>query len=273
MENNVNYTLVGAFVISLIAAAILSVIWLSSGFSFEKYEFYRIYMKESVSGLSIDAPVEYNGVNVGSVKKIEISKQNSELVDILLRVKDNTPITKATIATLNIKGLTGIGYIVLRDQGEDRSPLVAKRGEEYPVIATGPSLFLRLDTAIKKLMGDFHSLTESVQGLFDKENQQSIKATLLNLQTITDTLAKNNVQLTKILNNTVNASQEFSPLLKSSRTMVDLLQTQTLPAAYQALNNLDSVAQNLNAVSKEIKQNPAVLIRGTQPGTLGPGER
>ena len=40
METNVNYTLVGAFVIALVTATVLAIIWLSSGFSIKENDIY-----------------------------------------------------------------------------------------------------------------------------------------------------------------------------------------------------------------------------------------
>ena len=119
MDTNINYTAVGAFVIFLITAIILGIIWLSSGFSFEKYSTYMAYMQESVSGLSIDAPVEFNGVSVGAVKTIELNHKNPHLVEITFTIKSSTPITTNTIATLTTRGITGITYIALKDAGTD----------------------------------------------------------------------------------------------------------------------------------------------------------
>ena len=108
METKVNYTMVGLFVIGLFSAIVMSVIWLSAGMTATEYTVYQVLMKESVSGLSIDAPVEFNGVNVGNIKNIEISQKDPQVVIVLLNVKEHTPITVGTRATLNMKGLTGI---------------------------------------------------------------------------------------------------------------------------------------------------------------------
>src|SRR3990167_1592668 len=112
METKVNYALVGVFVIALLAAIILVIIWLSSDFfTTGDFAYYKVYMKESVSGLASDASVEYNGVNVGSVCDIEINQQNPRLVELLLKVKEHTPITEGTKAKLDSRALTGIAFI------------------------------------------------------------------------------------------------------------------------------------------------------------------
>ena len=128
METNVNYTLVGAFVIILLASIIFVIIWLSSGLSLAQYSTYMIYMQESVAGLNVDAPVEYNGVDVGLVKEIELNRKNPQLVELTLGIKSNTPITMGTEAMLATRGITGITYIALKDKSADLRPLVAVPG-------------------------------------------------------------------------------------------------------------------------------------------------
>jgi phospholipid/cholesterol/gamma-HCH transport system substrate-binding protein len=232
METNVNYTLVGAFVITLICFIILSVIWLSSGFSVGQYSTYQVYMNESVTGLNIDSNVEFNGVNVGSVKNIEIDSYNPHLVVLLLRIKNGTPITRGTRAVLTSRGLTGVTYIALIDQGKDLTPLTIRQGETYPVITTAPSFLGRLDTSLHKLVEGISKMANSIQALLNEENLHTIKDILADTQQVTRTLAANS----------------------------------------DIIDNLDIITQNLADISVDIKENPAILIRGTKRQHLGPGE-
>jgi phospholipid/cholesterol/gamma-HCH transport system substrate-binding protein len=272
METNVNYTIVGVFVITLVSVMVMTIIWLSAGFSTAQYAFYKVYMTESVSGLSLDSPVEYNGVSVGSVKSIELNQKNPQLVELLLRINKKAPITQGTVAMLNVKGLTGIAYIALQDKGLNTAPLVAFTGQPYPVIKTAPSFFMRIDTAITKLNENLHEVSNSIRMLLDQENLRSIKEILLNVRDFTGTLAGSGKQLKEIINNTAKASYEFSPMMISGRNAMESLSTGTLPAAQNAMTNLSVTAENLSEVSREMKQNPAVLIRGKVPHALGPGE-
>jgi phospholipid/cholesterol/gamma-HCH transport system substrate-binding protein len=273
METNAHYTIVGIFVITLISAIVLAIIWLSSGFSFKHYTNYLVYMQESVTGLNIDAPVEYNGVSVGAVKMINLYPKNPKFVQLLLSIEKNTPITQGTVATLSTRGVTGVTFIALKENNTNRQPLTHTPGQPYPVIKTAPSLFVRLDTALSQLTTSFAKISDAMQGLLDKENLQTIKATLTNLETVTGTLSANSKQLSVILNNTSRATQQFGPLMQSSTGAMRMLETQTLPAAYRLMSNLDDVTRTLSAVSAEIKQNPSVLLRGAAKPSLGPGEK
>src|SRR5687768_5039057 len=98
MDIDKNQVIAGAFVMSLTIVIILAIVWLSSGFSFGEYTTYKVYMQESVGGLSVDAMVEFNGVNVGRVKQVMISHQNPRLVEVLLSVKKDTPVSQGTRA-------------------------------------------------------------------------------------------------------------------------------------------------------------------------------
>src|SRR3989338_3538230 len=119
MEPKVNLIIVGTFILTLLTSIILMIIWLSSGFSLEKYSTYLVYMTESVTGLTINSTVEYNGVEVGEVSNIMLDPSNPHFVQLLLRIKSSTPITQGTIATLATRGLTNITYVALKDAGKD----------------------------------------------------------------------------------------------------------------------------------------------------------
>ncbi len=273
METNIKYTLVGAFVISLIAMLVFSIIWLSSGFSSGNNAYYEIYMRESVAGLNVDSVVEFNGVNVGTVKKVEIDPKNPRLVYVLLSIKKSTPISQGTKATLNTKGLTGIAYVALEDDGSNPQPLAKQANEPYPVINTAPSFFWRIDTGMKRFNENITQVAKALQALLDEENLQSIKEILIDLRHITRVLASNTAQINAIIHNTAEASAQFIPSIQSGEALLRTMNSQILPAASKAMLNLEVITNNLSAVSREIKDNPAVMIRGKAEQALGPGER
>tara|TARA_R110000868_G_scaffold138503_7_gene352686 strand:+ start:203 stop:1027 length:825 start_codon:yes stop_codon:yes gene_type:complete len=272
METNVNYAAVGIFVITLVAATILSIIWLSSGLSVQQHTIYQISMNESVSGLNIDSPVEFNGVSVGSVESIDIDPHNPQLVELLLNIKSNTPISKGTVATLKARGVTGVTFISLTDTSDNLDPLVALKGKPYPVIRTEPSLFMRVDTALTKLSDNLHDVTISIRELLDSENQQNIKDILMNVQKVTGSLSRNNERMNRIIDNTEKVTRQFTPLVRSTTSALQTFEMQTLPATYRLINNLDNMTRSLSGVAAELKQNPSVLLRGSERQPYGPGE-
>lgn len=272
METKVNYTIVGAFMILLISAFILATIWLSSGFSLVQYKTYELRMTESVSGLNVDSPVEYNGVNVGSVLNIALDQHNPQVVKVLLNINQTTPITFGTVATLKTRGLTGLTIVALKDTNNDPRTLVTLSGQDYPVIKTAPSFFVRLDLALNELSTNLRDVSKSVRALLSPENQQSIKEILNNVNSITENIANNNRKLDEIIFNTAKASRQFTPLMQSTMNAMRIFEMQTMPATYRVMTNLDNMTRTITDIGAQIKQNPSILVRGRAPAAMGPGE-
>lgn len=252
MESNIHYTVVGIFVLTLITFIILGIIWLSSGISIEHYAIYKVYMNESVNGLNVDAPVQFNGVNVGSVKSIGINHQDPRLVELLLNIKKNTPITVGTRAKLEIKSLSGIASIELVDKGVNLTLLRKEQGEEYPVIRTTPSLLVHLEGLVTKFGDNFNQISQAIQALLTKKN----------IQLMQETLAAGK--------ETLAAGKEA---FRSGKNTLKMFDTRIIPDANRAIRNFETMTRDFSALLNEIKENPAVLIRGRKEAPLGPGEK
>lgn len=286
MESKVNYTVVGLVVLILAAGLLAAGLWLSIGFDRKSYDFYTIYVGEAVSGLSDDSVVKFNGVRVGLVDKIELNEFDPQQVKILIKIEEGTPITTSTHATLINQGITGTTYLGLSASTPTLLPLQKTPGEPYPVIPYKPSFLSELETNI-------HEVSVGIKRVFDKENARSIKKTLANLQQVTDVMAKNNknlhktfAELPKLINDLKTAVGKFGSMsermtvagnqvtttMKSGKNTIDKISQQTLPPMVLLLNRMDSIAANLEKVSAQMRQNPAVVIRGTATPKPGPGE-
>ena len=141
MNNKVNYTAVGFFVLIGMVLTLGLAFWMLKPSNDNETTRYNIYFDESVLGLHLDAPVKYRGIDVGKVTRINISQSNSEQVQVQATVLKTTPIKESTVARLTAQGITGLTYINLTLGSNDAPNLVAKKGETYPTIATVPSFF------------------------------------------------------------------------------------------------------------------------------------
>jgi phospholipid/cholesterol/gamma-HCH transport system substrate-binding protein len=183
-----SYVLVGMFVLTLGVALIAAILWLTTGGPPKDYDFYLVYVTESVSGLNLDAPVKYKGVNRGRVREIELDPNDPERVRLMLVVQQGTPINSETKATLEYQGLTGIASINLISGRKDAPPLTVPPGEKYPVIPSKPSLLSRLDETVSELLASVIETSNRVSALLDEPNRVAFSKTLDNLSLLTKTL-------------------------------------------------------------------------------------
>ena len=185
METKVNYAVVGIFVVVLGTAFVAAVLWLASGGGFQKsYGYYLALVNESVSGLNVNAPVKYRGVDVGKVSSIELDPENPEQVRLTFAIEEGTPIKEDTEAVLKTQGLTGIAYVELSGGSRESPALRAAANERYPVIRTKPSLAARLENVLTSVLGNVDRTTASVNAMLSEENQVAFKAALADISTL-----------------------------------------------------------------------------------------
>lgn len=300
MESKTNYTLVGLVILILMVGLLSAILWLSVGFNQKQYSFYTVYLAESVSGLGEQSAVKFNGVQVGFVKKIQLDKHDPRKVQLTLSIEKDIPITVSTSATLISQGITGVTFIGLAANSPDLTPLPVAGGERFPVIPSRPSLFNQLDSILKQVSENINTLSEKAQRIFNEENAKNVKKTLENLEKVTEVFSHNEANINNLITSTnafmkdmADASKSFPNVVKhvnsaaiemskagksvsgamnTGKDTVDQFSQQTIPSANLLIQRLNAIAANLEQVSNEMKQNPAVVIRGAKPRQSGPGE-
>lgn len=308
MESKVNFALVGAFVLVLGAGLVAGILWFSSGGMVRRaYDTYQILMGESVSGLNLDAPVKYRGVEVGRVRRMNLAPGNVQLVQLTLDIERGTPVRQDTVAVLRVQGLTGIAYVELSGGRPDSPALVAKPGESYPVIRSGPSLMVRLDSAISALLTNVTRTSESMSALMDEENRRAFKQTLLELQVLARTMAARSATIDSGLSQAARAADNAARFTGDLPRLVDRMQAsaegfdrmtgelsragkdanatlagtradlraateELVPEARALLAELRDVTASLRRLVVQVEQNPSMLLFGRPAARPGPGE-
>ncbi len=240
-----------------------------------RYATYQIRTRDAVSGLIVDAPVEFHGVEVGRVARIELVDPHS--VSILLHIRKNAPVTQATVATVTSRGLaskgfTGYVYVALEDDPSDPRCFAESTDAGYPQLRTAPSRSVNLDTAIAQVNDNVQSMTRLLQTSLDAKTLASLKQSVEGMQKVTQTFAANSEKMNAIILNAERASSRLEPLLESGRETTNAMQTQLLPQAYEALEKLDRLSTTLNGAATRIERDPSVVVRGPGKRAPGPGE-
>lgn len=101
---------------------------------------------------------------------------------------------------------------------------------------------------------------------------ESSNDTISALQRVSQMLAGNQERLNSIIVNTEQASSRLGPLLDSSSDTVNALQLQVLPEAYRTMMTLNRVTNSMNRLTDTLNRDPSILVRGSGPPPLGPGE-
>lgn len=225
------------------ALLIAGVLWLASGGTLQKkYDFYLAIVQESVAGLNLNAPVKYNGVDVGKVKKIQLDPENPERVMLVFAIERGTPVKVDTIAVLKTQGLTGIAYVELDGGTKNAAPLIAIGDNQYPIIQTKPSLSTRLENVLTTVLAKLDSTSSNIDSLLSQENRAAFKSALNDLAAVSKTFAARKdlidasiVNVARTTNNTAQATKELSPILAKVGPLIDALTVTTSHIKQSAL--------------------------------------
>lgn len=308
MGARVSYTLVGLFVILLSIGLTVAGLWFGGGLQDAgKLQHYSVYITESVAGLSPGAPVTYKGVTVGKVVNIAIDRHNPERIHVVLALEPSTPISAATVATLQLRGLTGATLIELSGYDADAPPPPTPPGEPYPVIQSRKSLLTRLNKAISKGVGTLSQLSMRFSAVLSRRNRQALTHILSNLARLSSTLAANSERINRILaslervaHNTARitahlpktlkylnrslqgldrlsrklaqAAASLTALARSGQTGIKRVLRTTLPQLEALFAEIHQTINHIDRLVLELKRNPAMLLWGPVRRPAGPGE-
>ncbi len=303
-----NYTLVGAFVVGLGATLIAIVLWLASGGAWhKKYDLYLAMADESVAGLNLNAPVKFNGVDVGQVRHITLDPANHERVRLTFAIERATPIKQDTVAVLKTQGLTGIAYVELLGGAIDSPPLAATAAEPYPVIQTKPSLSARLENVLSSVLAKIDRTSSNIDAILSDQNRVALSSTLSDVAALARTLAarKDTVDAAitnagRTLDQSARASAQLVPVIASFGRTAESLDhmgheaadasaragkavdavgadvqrfgAETLPEMQRLLGELNVLSTSMRRLSEQTERNPAGLLFGRSPLPPGPGE-
>lgn len=216
MESKLNYALVGMFVALLLASLTLFVYWLGKHDGNQQYDYYHVYMTESVSGLSADASVKYLGVDVGSVIDIDINPNNSEQVQLLLQIRQGIPVKLDTKATLRFYGVTGLAFIELMGGGKE-SPLLGQ-GEAgaggIPVIQEASSTFSNIEKTLNSLAANSADVLEKIDSLLSTDNLNNVNEILLESKSLLKELREKQPQITSLIDTGIIAGKSIDDAFK-----------------------------------------------------------
>ena len=168
METRASYTVVGAFVLGLIGAAVFFVLWLAGSGGPRDSLAYRVHFDGDVTGLQIGATVRYKGIPVGEVTKLDINREKPDIIEAHIRVAKTTPIAPNTVAALEVQGLTGSPFVQLKLRRPERE------GAPVPVTVIqnppdkGPPIIAGEAAGFAALLEELPKTARSIRELADR---------------------------------------------------------------------------------------------------------
>jgi phospholipid/cholesterol/gamma-HCH transport system substrate-binding protein len=294
---------VGAFVLGCFAILAFTLLYLiNAQFSGHTVP-YRTYLRYA-GGLEPGASVLFGGINVGEVAAVRPAASDSSKIEILLNVKQDTPLNEKSVAKLGLVSVMSGASLSITTGGHDarRLPpgsIIASQesasldeiaGKMTVVADNANGLITQARGELEGISGDARSLLANLNTVTGKPNQRRIQTALdnVNLMLVTErpkidrltnqlnALSQHADDTIQNVNGTVSDVRE--PIRKDLADLQrTLLQAKQLLSDMQVLvrandykiddtiDNLRTATKNLDELTESVKQRPWSLIRIKQP--------
>jgi len=264
---------------------------------------HRTYLRYA-GGIEAGAPVLFGGINVGKITAVRPWTSDPTKIEILLEVKENTPLNEKCVAKLGLVSvMSGAALSITTGTNDARrlpagsiiaSQEAASLDEITDKMATAADNANGLITEVRGelggISGDARTLLANLNTVAGKPNQQKIQAVLDNVNAMLATDRPKIDHLTDELNalsqhadETIqNVNGTVSDLREPIRNDLanlqgTLLQAKQLLGDMQVLvrandykiddtiEHLRTATENLDQLTDSVKQRPWSLIRIKQP--------
>ena len=217
METKANYLMIGGFVLGVLALGFVAVFWMSNFAGGGKN--YYVVFESSVAGLTTGSSVGFNGIRVGEVQTFALDPEDARKVQVLISVRDDTPVRENSHATIQSMGLTGGSGVQITPGTPDSPFLVATAEAPIPVIPADPGSGQGVFEAGSAALNNANVFISKLNGLLD-QNEKAITTTMTNVEQVTTMLAEKKEEIGQAISDVKDGAQSFKSL--SSKLEVSL---------------------------------------------------
>jgi len=268
MEREANYTAVGAFVLLITTMAGLFVYWYAGNSDARDYTRYEIYFEGSVSGLNRGSTVRYLGVEVGRVVAIRLDRRASDRVQVIADIDSDAPVSKETLASLSLQGVTGLLYIDLLAEADSKRRMDPVPSEQYPVIDSVRSNFDLFLSSLPDLVGRAADVADRASRVLSDENIASFSSTMRSIEQSAATLPATMRDASQVVAEFRHTIGDVRAAAAGARTLIET-SGPDLAAASERLRaiseNLASTTANLERLMSDHREDLGLFMRDSLP--------
>jgi len=294
---------VGAFVLGCLAILAFTIIYLLNAQISGGTVPYKTYLRYA-GGLEPGASVLFGGINVGKVKAVRPATADPTKIEILLDVKEGTPLNEKSIAKLGLVSVMSSAALSITTGSNDAkrlppgSSIPSQESASLDEIANkiagvadnANGLIVQVRGELEGISGDTRQLLANLNTLTGPPTQQKVQAVLDNvngmlaterpkIDRLTDqlnTLTEHADATIQNVNGTVADTREplrkdlteLQTTLQQAKALLTDMQVMVRANDYKiddTVENLRVATDNLDQLTDSLKQRPWSLIRIKQP--------
>ena len=243
METRANHVLIGLFTILVTLLGVVFALWAANYAANRDWDEYDVIFKEAVTGLGTGGTVQYNGINVGEVRKLSLDPEDPRKVIARIRLAADTPVKIDTKAKLAFIGLTGVAQIQLSGGMPESPRLLPTPDRKVPVIPTQPS-------ALQNIAEAANDIVERLRTVLSDQNIERISGTLDDVHQVTSTIAAQKEDVAGLIRNLRDATAQLNITLGKAQGSLDTIDKQVVQNLPELMAKLDRTLATLESAAK-----------------------
>lgn len=258
METRADYVTVGIFTVVTLVAAFMIVFFIARLGDNRYLEPLDVRIPGSVTGLGESSQVFFNGIRVGTVRRLVLDETNPNMVIAKTEINGTTPITRSTVATLGFQGLTGLAFIELKGGSLNEPNLLeeAKKVDTVARIDADPSTFNNLLATAQDIFTRANTALGDLES-FIKDVKEPLTETVKNSRDFSNMLSKNTENVQQILDDTKQMMSRLNTASEKVDSIMAKLDTMLSPdnrnsVVVQAQDTLASIQKAADTINKHI---------------------
>lgn len=221
METRANHVIIGAFTVAGLVMLLVIGLWAGRYAAGDTWQEYMVVFEHPVTGLSVGSTVQYNGINMGSVRELYLSPEDPRKVIARIRLDADAPVRADTVARLTVSGLTGVAFIQLRG-GSPESPRLTPGPEgEPPRILAEESGLQKLIDASEDIASMASEVMLRVLDFLSEDNADRVSHTLDNFDRLSEAIMAESDLIADTIRNLHQGSESLAGVMERSQRLID----------------------------------------------------
>jgi phospholipid/cholesterol/gamma-HCH transport system substrate-binding protein len=242
---------VGGFALLIVAGALAFVLWMGRANQGASAG-YVVKFNQSVAGLSVGSDVVFNGVRVGQVDRITLSRLDPSSVTVAILVAADTPVRRNSVASLEMRGITGLAMVSITGGTAD-SPLVPGHAGTAPEISSRASGIQTIMESAPEILTNLNILLERANDLLSPENATALNTLLVSLAEIMDSIAQGRDSIARTVGAIDKAATEMAELAESVASLSDSARQLVSGRMSTAVDSLAQVADGVRSILSSVE--------------------
>jgi phospholipid/cholesterol/gamma-HCH transport system substrate-binding protein len=285
-HENINYLVVGSFVLAVLVAFIV-VLGLITGRDGDTENYHAYY--NSVAGLKYGTIVSYEGYQLGQVENVEpVQDKGKTRYKVTFSVQSGWKIPEDSVAAIVSTGLLGGISIDIKEgasntalpaggtlagaEGANLFAAVGGAAGDIKVLIKDVRQFVQTLNTEAELFEDAHQLmarlnnsAASLESILNDKNQDNIEKTINNITMASSRLDNTITEINNVVKDSnslvTDNRDDIQRSIKHLSASLEVIAQHINTIAY----NLEGTSRNMNEFSRQIRENPGLLLGSTPP--------